>query len=326
MLHILLLILKIIGVTLAIILGVLLLTICLVLFVPVRYRIQADGRLGGDEPFHVKIRISWLLHIINVLFSYPNEAGIRLRILLFTVFDSSKPRKTKAENNSKKKSQKKFHKETEKKYIEPPKAQSEDIWTENNRLEAMSEEVIPEEVMPPKDREEKKEEETLKEGLWEKLRAFFLKIKIFFQKLLNIIKNIEYTIVAMYDKIKKIIENIGYYTEVLQGEVFKEAFGVSKKKLLRIIKNVRPRKCDIRLTIGTGDPASTGQILAIYGMIYPFIGNNVIIQADFENKIAEGSLDIKGKISFIILFMTAFQIYRNKNIRHLLKLLKREES
>ncbi len=351
MLHIVLLILKIIGVTLAILLGVLLLMICLVLFVPVRYRIQADGKLGEDEPLRVRLKVTWLFHILNALLTYSKAVRVRVRIFFFTLFDSSKPKKEKKEKIEKKtKAKTKTKKEKREVQAEhtEPKAVTEEL-----PLEPPAEKEVPEEAAGNntivndsvtkdtgfKDRDETDAsagdnvESGKESGLLKKLRSFyfkvidfFLKLIDFFHKFLEIIRNIEYTITAICDKIKKIIENIGYYAELLQGDVFKEAFGISKKQLFRIIRNIRPRKCDVRLTVGTGDPASTGQILAIYGMLYPFIGNNVIIQADFENLILEGSLDIRGRVTAFTLLIAAFRLYRDKNIRQLLKLLKREDS
>ncbi|TCL58475.1 DUF2953 family protein [Kineothrix alysoides] len=383
MLHIVLLILKIIGVILAVLLGILLLAICLVLFVPVRYRIQADGKLGEDEPLRVRVKITWLLHILNALLTCSKAVRLRVRIFFFTLFDSSKPKKEKAEKKREIKKEKREKKA--KKGLNESKNKNKDILEENvenkaeenqdnksdreiqskeqNEIQSKAEnksenkiegkQKIPEKAIENnaigndsakkdnvrEDVYEKDEgvgdstESEKKSGLLEKLRAayfkiieFFRKIIDFLRKLLEIIRNIEYTITAICDKIKKIIEDIGYYTELLQGEVFKEAFGISKKQLFRIIRSIRPRKCDVRLTVGTGDPASTGQILAIYGMLYPFIGNNVRIQADFENMIVEGSLDIRGRVTAFTLLIAAFRLYRDKNIKQLLKLLKREDS
>ena len=49
MLHILLLILKIIGIILAVILGILVLLICIVVFAPVRYEVKAGCTGNPDD-------------------------------------------------------------------------------------------------------------------------------------------------------------------------------------------------------------------------------------------------------------------------------------
>ena len=50
MLHILFMILKIIGIVLAVAVGILLAAFVCVLFVPIRYHVLAEGKLGEEEP------------------------------------------------------------------------------------------------------------------------------------------------------------------------------------------------------------------------------------------------------------------------------------
>lgn len=94
MLHILLLILKIIGIVLLSILGILLLGIICALFVPVRYRIEAVRQEGeGQPPAAVRVKVTWLLHLINFLFCFDGAFFVRARIFLFTVFRMPKKEK-----------------------------------------------------------------------------------------------------------------------------------------------------------------------------------------------------------------------------------------
>ena len=64
MLHILLLILKIVGIILAVILGIIILLLGIVLFVPIRYEISAkcDGTI---ESLKAKVKATWLLHLLR---------------------------------------------------------------------------------------------------------------------------------------------------------------------------------------------------------------------------------------------------------------------
>ena len=72
MLHIILLILKIIGIVLLCILGIIILALFCVLFVPVRYRIEVMRKEGEDEPpVDVRVKVTWLLHLLNILIRYP---------------------------------------------------------------------------------------------------------------------------------------------------------------------------------------------------------------------------------------------------------------
>ena len=61
MIHILLMILKVIGVILLVILGLILAAVLLILFVPVRYRVDVsfEGKPDGEAA------VSWLLHLVR---------------------------------------------------------------------------------------------------------------------------------------------------------------------------------------------------------------------------------------------------------------------
>lgn len=85
MLHILLLILKILGILLLVIIGIILLLVLTVLFVPVRYR--------GDMDFHGKLKggilVSWLFRVLTARAVYEEGLKVRVRILWFTVFEET---------------------------------------------------------------------------------------------------------------------------------------------------------------------------------------------------------------------------------------------
>ena len=71
MLHILILILKIIGIIIAVILGILLLLIAIFLFVPVHYEVQ--GRCDGDlDSLKGKVQVIWLLQLVRADILYKN--------------------------------------------------------------------------------------------------------------------------------------------------------------------------------------------------------------------------------------------------------------
>ena len=80
MLHILLLILKVIGIILAVILGILVLLVCIAVFVPVRY--ELSGKCGGTlSTLKAKGRVTWLCSLIRADIYYKqNKLKWRLRI------------------------------------------------------------------------------------------------------------------------------------------------------------------------------------------------------------------------------------------------------
>ena len=72
MLHILWMLLKIIGIILLIILGVLVLSVCVVLFVPLRYHGKAEAK-GTLDSVKAHLKFSWLLHLVSGYVTYENR-------------------------------------------------------------------------------------------------------------------------------------------------------------------------------------------------------------------------------------------------------------
>ncbi len=297
MLHILLmivlLILKIIGIILAAAIGILLLVLICGLFVPIRYYVTADGKLGEKHPVRVEMKATWLLHMVNIVFSYGESARLRIRVLCFTLLDSARERKRKKEKKEKKKRERNSDKKPETEEIE----EIEETETDKAEVE-----------IPALENEEKRNKSVF----------------AFFHKLLEALKNIEYTIQGICGKIKNVMENIRYYIDILQGEAFRSVFRNAKKQLIWICRKVKPTKCRINLRAGMEDPATTGQIVAAYGILYPLVGGSVFLQPEFEEKVIEGDVYIKGKITGIIFLIAGLKIALDKNIWRLIKLLKKE--
>ena len=91
MLNVLLLILKITGIILACILGLLVLLILWILFSPIKYKVNASY----NEKPKVFVKVSWLLHIIRFRLSFDEELDINARVLFFEVFNNKPKDETK---------------------------------------------------------------------------------------------------------------------------------------------------------------------------------------------------------------------------------------
>ncbi|MBD5455906.1 MAG: DUF2953 domain-containing protein [Lachnospiraceae bacterium] len=309
MLTVLLSILKIIGIILLCILLLILVILLLVLFVPVRYRIDGYRKVNDDVPVRASARITWLFHILNITFRYPEEAFIRVRIFCFTVFSTQKSTDRKQAGKKKSKKEETESKKTvaEVKVISEKKQEAEK--TESVKQEPAKEEIKNTPV-PAEEKEENSEE-----------KPALLK---FIRKLFAILKNIKYTIRKICDKIKHIIKNIRYYIDIIKSDSFKNAWTVCGGKAILLLKSILPGKLTGNFTIGTGDPASTAQILSIWGILYPLIGNHINIVPDFNNSIIEGDFFIQGKITVFKVLKTAIIVYFHKDLRRVIRLFKKE--
>ena len=330
MLHIILLILKIIGIVLLCIIGVLLFVAACVLFVPVRYRLRLSREEGEDKPpVVVYVKVTWLLHFVNILVRYPSELIVRMRIFIFTLFRiPGKEKKVgEASEKGKKKAEKKSEKGKKKKQaIEAAQTTSEERTPPGASAvtgeDPLSEGSGKDSVQRMADQEEDKE----KGSLFGKIRQILTKIKQIVEKIKEFFKNILYTIRKFCDKMRTISDNIQYYREVLDSVPFRQSFELCKKELGWVLKKLKPDKFEANFIVGMEDPAATGEILAICGMLYPLIGQHIRVVGDFdcEKTHIEGQLYIRGRIRAITFIRTAVRIYFNKDIKKLIKVLKKE--
>lgn len=341
MLHIVLLILKIIGIILLCILGILLLSIICALFVPVRYRIEVTREVGeGKPPFTARVKITWLLHLVNILIRYPHEVIVRVRLLIFTVFRiPKKEKKSKRNKREEKRTKKRDKKDRASSSTEPEKPQDErlnDVQPESKETEikvnspAVKEEWsrwdtdITQQLDTPEDEVSEESEEGT--GLIAKIRRLFHKIKLFATKIKSFFENIQYTIQRFCDKIKSVLDNIQYYREVLESDAFRQSMTLCMTELGTVLKGLRPDKFEADVIVGMNDPAVTGEILAICGALYPLIGQHVRIVGDFEceQTRVEGRVYIRGRIRAFTFLRMAVKIYFNKDVKTLIKQLKKE--
>ncbi len=343
MLHIVLLILKIIGILLLSILGILLLSIVCILFVPVRYQIELNREMGeGKPPLEVKTKVTWLLHLLNILITYPAEVYVRVRILCFTVFrvPQKEKKKNKKDNKQNKKNNKQNKQETGLSSAAPPdqneksaEEQTKTLGQKTARQAEYTEETeSAEKPENAKDTDEKKDTSAKEDAadpdkklsLKERFQKILDKIKNIFRKIKEFFQNIQYTIEHFCDKIKFVSEQIEYYKEIVTSDVFRQSFQLCKGELISIFMSLKPQKFEADLIVGMDDPATTAQILAFWGMLYPVIGQHVNVAGDFEQTRIEGHVFLKGRIRAITFIKAAIRIYFNKDIRKLIHLLKKE--
>lgn len=291
-LTVLLLILKILGIVLLVFLGILLALLLIVLFVPVRYQGSGYREEGDPVPMHVQLKVTWLLHLVRVSFIYPEEAFLKVKVLFFQILPA-KEKKKKASNKKEADGKK-------------PKTDKKEVGSDVS--DTTSDQKISDEG------------NTAVEDGGDDRRTLL----DFVRKLFSAIRNIKYTIRKIYDKINHIIHNIRYYIKILQTESFKRAFVLCREQLLRLMKIVLPRKVSGTFTIGMEDPAATGQILSIYGILYPLIGDSITVIPDFEKPVMEGSFRFKGKITAFTLIRIAAKIYFDKDLKRVICLFKKE--
>lgn len=278
MLHILLLLLKIIGIVLLVILGILVLALCIALFVPLRYQGKASAE-GTAESIKVKLRFSWLFHLFAGYMVYEEQKmEWQVRILWRKLNRGDKA----AEDDER---------ETVKDAIE----ESESAKLEN--ADSKNKESKAEKISRASNSVTSKQTEQKK------------------QKKPNFIEKIKYTIRNFCDKIRLLIEKKEDLEKFLNDEIHRSAWTSLKTEVFRLLRFIKPRKLQLNLHFGFDDPSVTGKTLAALSMLYPFYGDHVRIVPDFENAIFEGEAFIKGKIHGVHAIRLAWSLFFDKNIQ-----------
>jgi len=110
--------------------------------------------------------------------------------------------------------------------------------------------------------------------------------------------------------------------EVIRSEEFKKCFNRVIKKVIRLIKLIVPRKWNINATVGFDDPAKTGKILAISGFLYGLFPGHIRVIGDFEHEVIDVHASAKGHINLTKILIILAQLYFDKKLKNIINKLK----
>lgn len=285
MLGIILTILKILGIVLAVLLGLLLLVVCMVLFVPVRYRFEG----AFFEEKRATGKISWFFSVIQVAFRY-DEKGFTHCFKLFGTdwffWKKKKQHKKRSKNISK----------TEK---------NRTIKETTEVFGDMGKEVPEQKVEIEEQRIQKKQDKVNDTKKTEKIENFIQKLQ---EK-----KEKPEQLFAWKDRLEAFLCE----EETIQEQ--RLLFGILKK----IMRHIRPKKCKGWLHFGLEYPNETAWVYAICCTCFDIYGDILELEPDFDREIFEGTLKCKGRICPGFCVYYAIRLYKIKKLREFLQLVKR---
>ena len=308
MLHVLLLILKITGIVIACILGLVILVVTAVLFVPVRYKVNADYH----DRFKAQAKVSWL-GILRLMISYDEELDIKAKAFFITVYNNN-------DENSKVSEQKKAKKKKEKK-------PEENIFSASDKdVEKLTEkEEKPQIKMAEAVNETKEDVQNVKEAVSEdesgniQNRSFFNKVKdkcfVIYTKIKEIIKLIRDTVKKISGAADRLKEKVSKAKEFVTDEDNKALFHFLVEQLKELIKVIKPKKYRINARIGFEDPATMGKVLAYVSILYGMSGVDLSLEPVFGENVKEGSIFLKGNIRIFTVLVIALRVYRNEQFK-----------
>lgn len=337
MLHILLLILKIIGIILLVILGLILTLIAIVLFVPLRYRVSESGA-GDLKSLQGRVKFSWLLHLVSGYACYENQKlDWNVRVAWKWIGE-----KESAEQSVESESPDLDTAAEEKKEVDShhsnqivSQEQTENLsqTTSENMVVAQEIETVLEDEIPieeetvedeiPLDEESVEDAIPIDEApteekvpLEEKIEGVFRKIQAFFEK-------IKYTFDQICDNIKALTATKDRLEAFITDDVHQAALSRAIKELKRLLRFLKPKRFYMDAHIGFKDPSVTGKLLAALSILYPFVGkNHLCVEPEFEDEVYEGRIDIRGHVRVIYLVIIGWNLIWDKNIRMTYKHIK----
>ena len=318
-LSVLLAILKIIGIIILAVLGLLLLLVCVILFLPVRYK--ASGSVGMEKQT-VRANISWLLHLMSIrVFFEDGKTKYYARICGLKLINSEKPKKTRRFRKKNKKDNRTAPEEEiiQSNYGDTAVPESNKQDNEESEANHYCANDIEENHNDANDIEGNHNDvnDTEKEDK----NASHKKKRTFSEK----IANIKCQILQICDNIKNINETKNAFIDFLSTEESKKCISELKCRLLKILLHILPTRFRGNIRFGFTDPETTGKT---YGFICIFLakyGNTLSITPQFndvEKTFVEGDFKFKGRIRSFVLIVQAIKIYKNKRLKEFLTFAK----
>ena len=327
MLGIILFILKLLGILLLVILGLILLILILVLFAPIKYS-GAGSRYG--ENLRIWAMVTYLNPVVCVTVQYPDAHIVKVKICGFTVFSTGEDDESKEENIS----EEKVHAEAETKEKEKHSFESNSIAeqkcqhkgsqegseakeegsSQSSGAITAGEPVVSADICQGG----AETENTVSDTKDSKTESGELFRDIGEEKSFS--DNPETG--TSEDSTKgNVLDTVGYYASLFQEN--KGLILNVLKTVLNALKTILPRKCRIKAVFGTGEADKTGFIYAAYCALEDYLPGEIIFEPVWTEKFAEGEFALKGKIRLIHFLVAAIKIIANKNVRLLIKKIRR---
>ena len=290
-LHILLLLLKIIGILLLVVLGVVLVVVLLVLFGAIRYQVEgkAENRESANlnlmETMRVHAKVSWLNPFFRIFVKVEGKKVIyQVKIFGFCLLDSENPKSKKKTTSATKPKPSVVQEEKPTQVEDKPKEETVSQETPKPKEEAISQETPKPEVQSEQNQTQQNASTEQSETVEETPKK---------KKKLNL------------EEIKAKVQNIKHKKDVIVSFLHdaenKHTIARALQMLKKMLFHILPVSLTGTFVYGSSDPASTGKAFAILGIFYAKYGESITIVPDFEEKRLFADFKMKGRIRLGVL-------------------------
>lgn len=311
-------ILKWLGILLLALLILILLLVLVVMLSPIRYRLAGEKK----EEISGTFGVSWLFGAVKVDGGYTpaEQLKLQVKVLWFTLMGGEeKPDREKKPKKAKKK------KEPEQESVKRQEPDLQAAEKAQPKAEPQKEEPNEEKPKVKPQRMAEKQPKTVRR----------VKLSEIEEK-----PPTEDTEMILPDEEENFFTGEG--TEEKKEKIppiVKEIWSIEDKKgickalgklLQRLMKGILPGDLFVKATVGTGDPTTTGYVLALAGILTAKFGNDIQIRGDFAKATAEDmEVCVKGKIVLgkLVWAVLAFVLTKpvRKAIMKMIKFLKKKD-
>ena len=331
LLHILLFLLKLIGIVLLVILGLIVLILVIVLLTPIRYRIGASKY----QTIQAEGKVTWLFRLIEMVFKLDTgaEEGKRLhlsfRIAWLKLYDNQKPKEKRIKQKKTRKTKSKPESEQLEKVIQSAKPEQPEAKVQPIKTEQPEAKVQPIKTEQATEMKKEMPKAVHPEKILRLAKSAANKILSLIRGVFSLICSILSIPSKIMDGLEK-LENfftklrekkeafLAFYNEAHNHQWFTAFWHRLKKLLLKIL----PRADRLYLHFGFEDPATTGQVLGGLSILYPICGEKMELCPEFNEEILEGEVKCHGRIRPVSLVIFAVKSFLNKQFFSMVKQFK----
>lgn len=274
MIGILLAILKWIVIFVLAVLGLTFFMIIVILLVPVRYRLQGS-RSPEKSVLTASGKISWLLSILAVTFSYDQEFSWRIRICGIPL----RQKENQAEDNSEDLTEEQLaqiaelEKELTEEAIETSKLDSQS----DPRKNLQSDPVV--KTSHNTEPELRLQAQDISTG-----------------KMPGTIRSISARIAGFKEKIHSLKEQADIWIAFIKSDEVKQLIATCKKQIRQILRHLIPTSLKVQGNYGFEDPSLTGKITGVICALPSKLQKNIHLQPHFQEACLDGEFVLKGRI------------------------------
>ncbi|WP_138307373.1 MULTISPECIES: DUF2953 domain-containing protein [unclassified Clostridium] len=328
MIHILLLILRIIGIVLLAVLGLLLAILLAVLFIPVRYK--AEGSYHGQ--LLLSVQAAWFFHILAFRAVYEGSGLVcSLRVLGFRLWhnrdkDAAQDLEDGLETILGDEEQS-LYEELQQDEEHYRKVREEHGKTGTDSLSGAGQpggeqprDGLAGEADAGRTENRTGEEEPGPDkkgpGIPGKIKGLAGRIR---QAIRGILEKLKFSFANICDKLKGIREFTQEKKMWLEDEKNQASLRLLYRQTKRLLVHLWPGKGRCSVTFGFDDPYTTGQVLQAASLIYPFYHKQLFLYPVFDEKILDAEGSLKGRIRLSVILWLVLQVLFDGHTRRMLK-------